>query len=875
MKTWRKGSALLLVGMMVLSGLVAVCAPVFADENTTISAGSGETYTIAWNDNYMIDHAGVLAADEQIVINSVAAGNRLIYLGEDELQLQFSLTATADPGEDVTVAVQGTGTVSVGDDTGGQIATGGWGGGTVVVTFTIDTADVGDVETVYPLTVRVTEDTNGNSGTIGIQVYVSSIWHSDNTDALMDAPYELPDVIDNSTGTPDAPFEAGDTFKAALLQLNNDAPYGITELNGTLTSNDAQIVLYNDIARMPSGTPTDGNAYFNYRVDIAPNTPPGDDYTGDFVCEYLRNDAGIDHYVTENVRTTHFAVDFSFADTDPYTPGAETLWSEFQCYATDVVILNSTRQVDYVAPYTIPTIDQSTYTDEPLRVEVTIVNNGNTPLYNVEFEIDPTGFTYFRNPRFFWDDAGTLDYDTITEPIDVFDVGDSVTFTIEMIVMNDIPIGEHRLPILYRGFYFDDGSLGAATGFIDTNGGTDLEVIFSLWVDDGTIAVHVSNIAVGGSGDKDDITAETITVTIVNDEQYDFIDIMVTADFTGTPWYMPVIGMSNPLVDANEANAASPTAAWAAGGNLVVTFDVDTDPSLAPDRYPFTMEITAVIEETLQIVTINVDYTQGAVIDYTGYGPEIFISAFTADDIIPGEDFDLVLTLENTGDDTLRDVTVMILTDGTYEYDWDLEQEFKQQFDWSDVYANWMDVSGPITIPDDMFYTMDDLDVDNVREIVEINLYMDGVYSQPGARIELIHIIDLAPGASFDVTFQMFTDKDMVNGKPYDFPVEINGIDSEGNDYEATRWISVMSSLPGSSYNPTELDWFDAGIKALGLFLFFIIVLAILLFVYNMFKGDPYDEDEDDFDFEDDEPDFEPAPPAPEPEAPAEELVEP
>ena len=94
-----------------------------------------------------------------------------------------------------------------------------------------------------------------------------------------------------------------------------------------------------------------------------------------------------------------------------------------------------------------------------------------------------------------------------------------------------------------------------------------------------------------------------------------------------------------------------------------------------------------------------------------------------------------------------------------------------------------------------------------------------------------------------------------------------------------------MSSLPGSSYNPVELDWFDAGIKALGLFLFFVIVLAILLFVYNMFKGDPYDEDEEDFDFEEDEePDFdsapeEPAPvedvPEPEPPVAEEELVEP
>jgi cbb3-type cytochrome oxidase subunit 3 len=408
---------------------------------------------------------------------------------------------------------------------------------------------------------------------------------------------------------------------------------------------------------------------------------------------------------------------------------------------------------------------------------------------------------------------------------------------------------------------------------MQTNGGSDLEVIFAINVDDPIIQCHVSTVATGAADDKDDIRAEVITVTIVNDEEYNFIDVIVRANFTGTPWYMPVIGMRTPWVEATNANAATPFAAWDAAGNMAVTFPVDTDPSLTPDRYPFQLEITAVIEETLAVVTVVVDYTQGAVIDYTGYGPDIYITGFTADDIVPGQDFVLDLTIQNVGDDTLRDVTIWIGTDGTDEYGWGDVIDFQDQFDWSAVYENWMDVSGPITIPDDMFYTFEDLDVDNVREIVEINLYMDGVYSDPAARIEVIHILDLAPGATTNVVFDMITDKDMVNGKPYDFPVDIEGIDTDGGSYSEERWITVQSSLPGESYNPVELDWFDAGLKALALFLFFIIVLAILLFVYNMFKGDSYDEDEEDFDFEDDEP-FEPTPETPAKKE-SEELVEP
>ena len=175
-----------------------------------------------------------------------------------------------------------------------------------------------------------------------------------------------------------------------------------------------------------------------------------------------------------------------------------------------------------------------------------------------------------------------------------------------------------------------------------------------------------------------------------------------------------------------------------------------------------------------------------------------------------------------------------------------------------------------------MFYTMESLDVDNIREIIEINLYIEGVYSDPGSTIQIIHIIDLAPGATFDVTFEMFADKDMVNGKPYNVDVTIIGIDPDGVTITEDQTLEIWSSLPGDSYNPVDLDWFDAGLKLLFLVLFFLIVLALLLIIYNKFKGEPVDEDEDEFDFEDDEPASfeEPAAPVTETKAP-EELVQP
>ncbi|MFO7619186.1 MAG: hypothetical protein R6W91_05970 [Thermoplasmata archaeon] len=908
MKTWRKELSLLLVGMMIMSGLVAFSAPAIADEAVTITSGTGTQYTIAYNDaNMYKDPTVALDSDQPIVINEAGNGgtNQAIYLGEDECAIQFVVVAGANPGVDVRFQLQTTtdsGPVKVGEGVDELVTIAQWGGSlTQTIDLTIDTDATGIVERSYPLNIRVTEDPSGTpvSGNIGIDIYISSIFH-DRTN--MDTAHVFTRVSgdyvkDNSTGG-DAPFEAGDEFKAAFVAFQNRALINIKDPQITLTAPTTtpanQITLvHTGVAKYVGAVATMTARNLNWRVNVAENTPPGV-YAGTAAVQFVRTVNGVDVTINEATRNIDYTVDYNFKDTHPYTPGTDTLWSEFQCYATNVEIIeDETRQIDYSTEgiYDIPTIEQDTYTDRKIKVNVTIINNGNSDLFNLELEIIPgtstTLWTYFRNPKFFWPSStGTVSYDTITDTFDLA-VGEERTFTIEMIVLKNIPIGEHRLPILYRGFYVDDGALGGSTGFMATNGGADLQIIFSIAVADEDINCLVTSVTAGTHGDKANIVAETITVNIQNNEKYAFIHVMVRANFTGTPWYMPVINMRNPLVWANNMNEVAPLAtAWAAGASIAPTFTVDTDPSFVPDRYPFQVEITAVIEETLEIVSVTLDYRHGAVIDLSGYGPRIQIAAFTAEDIVPGKGFDMVLTIENVGDETLRDVFITIPCDDTEVYDsWDFERDFKDQFDWTEVFSQWGDSGngGGVAwtdseFPSEMFYTMESLDVDNVREIVEINLYADGVYSKPGARIELIRIIDLAPGATFDVTYDMFADKDMVNGKPYTIEVTVHGINNAGSgpysgDGE-TFDISVMSSLPGESYNPVELNWFDAGLKALALFLFFIIVLAILLFVYNMFKGEPYDDGDEDFDnFEDDNEPFEPAEaPA---EAPQQELVEP
>ncbi|MCK5038158.1 MAG: hypothetical protein KAS16_03570 [Thermoplasmata archaeon] len=923
-QTWQKGSALLVVCVMMISTMVAlISAPLVVGDTEILD----NMFEVVYDPDFMLDE-GVYYADVAAtslfllgegdgVSDDTATANVLRIeiqcldvdfdgtVGDDVLDVRVNITdfnaGVFDFQDDVTTTnaphYEGTPTAAPwSPNADGQ---------TMVYTWEFDvleTAELGlTADTVVDCTITY-ENANTNvfinEVDFSVEIYLSSIFDDPATENVDN----LPNMVDATGAGDDARFEAGDNFEAATLNLNNFDTTGVTDMTCTVVAPEPLTFANGiDYCIIPLGIGAGANVDANYRVNVPAGTTP-DIYTGSAVITYARADS--DLVITESGWDVDFEVDFNFRDTDPLSPNAvDTKISIYQvttigCRIVEEIADNGTRIYENAQPvYGMPHIDQSTYTDEIVMVEVTLENNANHPLYNVEFQIDPTtggGWDYFRNPQFFWAEDGVAYFDDLTLFIDFLDVGDNISFIVSLIVENDIPIGEHRLPISYVGYWFNTGELNEASGFFDTNLGAlpanELFAVFSIFVDDQAISCHaVITPADVTAEDKGDIRANTITVAIHNDEGYNFIDVTVRANFNNTPWYNPIINMGDPWVWANDANPSTPEDAWDADDDFDAVFDVDTDPSFIPDRYPFSLEITAVIEETLEQVTVVIDYTRGAVIDFTGYGPQLLITAFTADDIVPGDYFELELTITNLGDDTARDVFVSFEVDDTEIEPWDLESDFKMQFDWTGVFTDMVQYDN-FDFPEEMFYTVESLDVDNIREIVEINLYMEGVYSTPGSTIMVIKISDLAPGQNTTVTFDMIADKDMVNGKPYAIPVTIDAIgpDAGMDPTPYDQSIEVMSSLPGETYNPIETDWFDTGVKALSLLLFLVIVIAILLMVFSRFKGDAddYDDDDDEFGFEDDEDDYEPmgmdeeevpAPPmdAPAPPAAPEELVEP
>jgi len=363
MEILRKDAGLLLAGVMVFAGLATFGPLVSANETVTIDSGTPETYTLVFNDANMVSHAGVAAADEQIQINEAGDGtaDSLIYLGEDELQLQFQVTASADPGVDVQFQIQGSGPVSAGTDTGGTVPAATF-PATQTITFTVDTSAAGVVEALYDLTVRIIEDPSGapQSASIVIQVYVSSILHDRTSDGAIDAAHEM--AMDPATGEgdyikdsgDDYPLEAGDEFKEAFFGLNNNAHFAVTDPRMDLTA-PTGIELVRTYAQFVGDVAAGGDEDLLWRVNVAAGTAPGV-YRGTAVLSYIRNVNGADVLITEQGRPIDYTVDYSFADDDPVPDGE--LYSGYQCYATGVEIVNYTRE-EY------PTQDaEQEYTDQ-------------------------------------------------------------------------------------------------------------------------------------------------------------------------------------------------------------------------------------------------------------------------------------------------------------------------------------------------------------------------------------------------------------------------------------------------------------------------------------------------------------------------------
>ncbi|MCK5309103.1 MAG: hypothetical protein KAJ64_00470, partial [Thermoplasmata archaeon] len=388
MTNWRKGSALLLVGLMVMSGLVAFSAPVLADQDIR-----QDWLELVFNDMYQIEGEPSpyteVVFDRQSTWNefrpgegdgardwdTVPATANTLYVQVNVMDancddLYINITDAENPdwwdfddnGDTTTpdaFPVQGYYS-GVAPAPGAGIITASWNFDILVTDF-VGYGD--DTQVTCSYSYYDFAASERRTGSFEIYIYLSTLY--DDSGSTEDHVATLPDLTENEPGDGDTFFEAGDDFVATTLTLPNHLGEAVSDIWVNLTAPaDSGITLAaGGTAWFPGALAGGGSTQeFYYRTYVEAGTEPGV-YTGSADVEYTTG-AGL--RVMEPAAPIDWRVDFSFRDMDPYTPETTDIsWSPFQCIATDVVIVeDGTRQIDYVAEdeYTIPTIEQSTYT---------------------------------------------------------------------------------------------------------------------------------------------------------------------------------------------------------------------------------------------------------------------------------------------------------------------------------------------------------------------------------------------------------------------------------------------------------------------------------------------------------------------------------
>ncbi len=353
---WRKAFALLFVGMMTISGLVAISAPVVADTEIV-----DNVFEVVFDDNTMLgemlyyidesDTSFFLLGEGDGVSDDTAAENRLTI----EIQCLDIDTGNVD---DVLVNVtdfdsnvfdfQDDNTATAAPDYEGTPVSGApWDpasdGDTEDYTWEFDILETDLLGTSADTTIEcsITWLDSGaappeyvSEVDFNVEIYISSIF--DNPTNEPDE--QLPNMQDE---TEDPEFEAGDMFEEAEMDLRNYDDDAIDDLTcvvtlpGTPPGTDGITFSGDrDTCWIPDGIPATTTDQTLYRVDVAAGTAPGV-YPGSADITYTRIDSGL--FITESNLGVDFEVDFSFDDDDP-VPDAHP-YSNYQMVVADASII--------------------------------------------------------------------------------------------------------------------------------------------------------------------------------------------------------------------------------------------------------------------------------------------------------------------------------------------------------------------------------------------------------------------------------------------------------------------------------------------------------------------------------------------------------
>lgn len=880
MKDGKKLNAIFLVVCMVLTALAVVSLPVSADE-----VSSGGTFVIYWLDGWMEDDPDLVSVDEPIVFNYDDNNNNLYYLGDESAEIEFRMrnnqvddiwnvyidlaildTSIIDAAPDNRWPASG----DYGNDVAGERFSGGspgewidddptWDGLDNEPWFTIDIATSGNVNTLYQDALRITinyEDTSGvDSSTFVFDIYISSIFDDDTSGTQIDIHDDLPNLLEDD-GTPEHYFEDYEEMQQGMITLTRHSGFTISEVETDLdlsgTGQDILATGGQTIAKIPS--PPGATFTIYYRLDIGMSTPrapvPPGIYTAQLQIQYVRDDTG--QTIIESDRPIDLTVD--------YTP---RLMAELE---------------------TAVTINQGDLTAD---LSVRFYNAGNvdlTGLWIWSDEPDPAGdwwdltFHHYEN-----------DDDTYEPQIQVGDLNsNSYSSYIPARVAADprAPNGTHRLPFQWNGWVYEDGSTGDATRWVEMGGfmwdhdgfsstpmvgrlyedaNEDMsydpgEQVEDVWtgsyvdisvIDGNGVTMEGFVLTTLNAGFHGDVTYTTITVELHNLELLTYKDLECRLTVgANEPFLNPADHTANYL--ENDPLTSTTIGPWPATLNIPFTVDINVawwqSNSLAPGVYIVEMMVDATNDDE------EIRYTDASVdvrVSIDGFGPELIASAVSYEEITPGDNFTLSITIYNYGDDIARELDAYLRTD--IVSGWAIVDQFATSLG---GYAG--EGGAPIGdaswgwVTDWRTYTMfnrshdirpSEIGVDNVPQIVELYDWISRRETPPQGEILWLHLNRLDPDTSHTFTFNMISDVNMVEGMAYYETLDLYYVDSNGwrygpditdpdVDFYTPPQQVLLRSGKGEEY--TGEEEFDYSVV---LYAIIFLIIAFIVFIIGFALG--------------------------------------
>lgn len=547
---------------------------------------------------------------------------------------------------------------------------------------------------------------------------------------------------------------AGTTFqKVGIFVQTNVGKIGqVTATIGLSPQTKSYITLDNPSA-YTSQISAGSFVYFKYRVDVKDGTLPG------------RYDA-----------TLEVQYERWYGEDDQTTIIAESVAIEFIVDFTPLLTITNPE------PYTITQGGLSTDLNE-----VTLENIGNTELKKIRCWIDI--WNYFEQNDFYY--MGDGGYRSLLPTEDEKEkLGKGETWQVDFMGINVfkyLPAGEHRLPLGYEGYYYDDGTAGGSSDYKLTDDGTYMvikgeQLYITVIVTDNTHNFKVDSYSSIDLGMRmDDIS---VTFSVTNREDVDLLYTTITLGVTDGNDQL-LINPQNPSLNTLEPVDVP---RFPAQATQTFTLNADVVQSADAGFYELPVTIVGVNANTKKSITVE----ETVVIRVNNEPPRLIVTDIRyPGDVLPdkiraGKVFNLEIDIKNTGNDTARDVFVTLL-------------ESQRNAD--------------VTVTTD--FTPDAAKA-------------EGMIEPFSTEISRIYIGDIAPGDTKVVTYVVQVDKNMVAGRNYEEWVTADYSDDLNRAWTYTTEISI--NVKGSQ--PEQEPDYSGITEPLIVGIFLIIVVFILVIIY-------------------------------------------